>query len=293
MKPFALVIAGLILAQACPVSADFVVVPNALETVEGESYDIFPFGNFWGEPSARFQQVFDASQFADYLATGAFIIQVAFRPEGDGGWGFNFQFQDFVLSLSTTQKKPGQLSTNFSENVGPDEKIVWSGIIQTVCSWPDGRPSGFFLSIPFSYRPFFYQPALGNLLVDIRISTFLNAAETGLLDFTFQSHDAISFCYSTNVSNGWGRAQLGGLVTQFMTFPPPRLALSQTETNLVFEWFELPQGYMLEMTTNLSTTGNTVWQQIGQPSRTNFNVRMTLPLATNAPATFYRLRYAP
>ena len=87
MKPFALVIAGLILAQACPVSADFVVVPNALETVEGESYDIFPFGNFWGEPSARFQQVYDASQFADYLATGAFYYPGGLPSRRGGGLG--------------------------------------------------------------------------------------------------------------------------------------------------------------------------------------------------------------
>ena len=217
---------------------------------------------------------------------------MAFRPDGEVGWGFNFQFQDFVLSLSTTQKKPGQLSTNFSENVGPDELVVVSGHIQTICFWPDGRPSDFFLQIA-CIPPFFYQPALGNLLMDIRISTFLHAAETGPLDRTRMTYDATSYCSSTNVSNGWGQTYPGGLITQFMTFPPPRLALSQAKTNLVFEWFEFPQGYMLEMTTNLTTSGNTAWQQVGQPSRTNFNVRMTLPLATNAPATFYRLRYTP
>ena len=293
MKPFSLVIAGLILAQAGPVYPAFLVVPNALETVEGEGITSLPFRKNFGEPSARYQQVYAASQFADYLAEGAFIDQISFRADGDVGWGFELQLIDFSISLSTTQKEPGQLSTNFSENVGPDELVVRHGLIQTGCPGPPPRPARFGLDFYFSSQYFFYRPARGNLLVDMKINTFEQAWEAGELDESLTSLDAVSYCYATNVNSSSGRTFSRGLVTQFRLWPPPQLTLSQTASNLVFEWYFYPQEYILEMTTNLNPHGNSAWNQVGTPSRTNFNLRMTLPLATNAPAAFYRLRYAP
>lgn len=293
MKRYAVALAALILAQACPVYPAFLVVPNALETVEGEAITGIPFTRNYGEPSARYQQVYAASQFAGFLAEGAFIDEISFRPDGAVGWGFNFQFLDFSISLSTTQKNPGQLSTNFSENVGPDELVVRRGAIQTVCDGPWQRPAEFTLDLPFTFQRFFYRPAMGNLLVDMKINTFEQATEMGPLDGSLTSFDAVSFCYATNVNSSSGRTFSRGLVTQFSLYSPPQLTLSQTASNLVFEWYFYPQEYILEMTTNLNPHGNSAWKQVGTPSRTNFNVRITLPFATNAPAAFYRLRYAP
>jgi len=68
---------------------------------------------------------------------------------------------------------------------------------------------------------------------------------------------------------------------------PPTLTISQSGPDLVFSW-PLVSGFSLQSSTNL-TPGNWVTVTSPVPQITNGQWSVTLPLSTNADATFYRL----
>ena len=196
------------------------VVPNALETVPGNGSASVPFHVPIG--SARYQQVFDAAQFSGLGPAGAIITNIAFRAD-EGGQSFNTTLPDIQISLSTTTKVPDSLSPVFAANIGANETIVYGrGSLHIRTAGPAG-PSNFDIVVPLS-NPFFYQPAIGNLLLDVRNfagggTTFFDAQVT--LGDSISGVQAYTGDGSGSVNSTMGGTHTGGLVTLFEFTPVP------------------------------------------------------------------------
>src|SRR5262245_35421681 len=161
-----ILISVLFLATATVARADFIVVPNPLQTVEGNSSNAFPF-NTGTLPSQRYQQVYVASNFGslDLLM----IMAIAFRPEPNDT-PFLVTLPDVQINFSTTTRQPDDLSPLFSSNVGADDAVVVARgplSLSSAVSGPAQGPKDFDVVINLQ-NPFIYAPAKGNLLLDVR-----------------------------------------------------------------------------------------------------------------------------
>jgi hypothetical protein len=154
----------------------YVVAPNGLAGAEGNSDNGFPFTV---AETMRYQQVYAASQFGS-IAQGGMITAIAFRPDANYGYAFTHTIASIRIDLSTTTAGPGGLSLTFGNNVGTDDTTVFNGTLRlsSAYSGPAGGPKNFDILIPLS-TPFYYDPAQGNLLLDIR--NFSNGNSGGTL----------------------------------------------------------------------------------------------------------------
>ena len=156
-------------------SGGLIVVPNDAENQEGNDKSAVPFTILSGI-TARYQQVYSASQFTAIPSAGAFITSMYFRPDcvfNNGG----SQMTNLLINFSTTSKGPDQLSAIFAENVGADDQRVFGpgnliagGNGQSTNNCPHGLFTGDSLDGITLDMPFFYNPAAGNLLLDARVS---------------------------------------------------------------------------------------------------------------------------
>jgi phosphatidylinositol-3-phosphatase len=195
------------------------VVPNEWSTAQGDSGDLFPL--FSSKP-IRYQQVFDATQFSRLNPGGGLINHIAFRGHGPGV-PFTGTVAQLQVNLSTTSKTPDGLSSTFAENVGPDDTQVFSGPLQAAVTFT-GDPTNFEVVINF-VTPFYYDPAKGNLLLDVRnmqggTEVPPNDQE---LDGTDASGDSVSRVYNYGDVTATAAGQTGtrdekdsyGLITRF------------------------------------------------------------------------------
>ena len=199
-----------------PVAAQtsMLVVPNEVATVEGNSANAWPFNIGAASFRAqRYHQVYGASDFAS-LSGPQRITQIAFRPDSEAGAAFAATIPSIEIRLSTTTKAPDGLSAVFADNVGANDTVVYAGALSLSSSF-DGPPEGpkaFDIVINLQ-TPFNYDPAAGNLLLDVRVfsgtlTTFLDAHTTP---------DAVSRTYSISgdINDPLGIPDTVGLVTRF------------------------------------------------------------------------------
>jgi hypothetical protein len=114
----------------------------------------------------RIQQIYGAEQFPGHPIL---VRAIVWRPSPNYGHAFSTVIRKIQVNLSTTSTQEDQLSATFSDNVGPDDKIVFAGASELSSRFANG-PGGtkkFDMMIPLK-RPFLYDPSKGNLLVDIR-----------------------------------------------------------------------------------------------------------------------------
>jgi acid phosphatase len=138
------------------------VVPNEWSTAQADAGNLFPL---FSDKPMRYQQVFDAGQFSRLTPGGGLINRIAFRGHGPGT-PFTGTAPQLQVNLSTTSKSPDNLSSTFAENVGADDTQVFSGPFQAAVTF-SGNPTNFEVMINFT-TPFYYDPAKGNLLLDVR-----------------------------------------------------------------------------------------------------------------------------
>ncbi|MCH7805431.1 MAG: hypothetical protein IH937_15290, partial [Acidobacteria bacterium] len=90
---------------------------------------------------------------------------MAFTVDETVGAAFNSTLNDIQINLSTTTMTADNLSATFADNVGADETIVLNrGSLDLSSAGANGT---FDIVVHFD-TPFFYDPALGNLLLDVR-----------------------------------------------------------------------------------------------------------------------------
>jgi hypothetical protein len=114
----------------------------------------------------RYQQVISASEFS---GGAGWIKQILLRPDAVNGGAFSETLSSIQINLSTTSKKPSSLSQTFSQNVGNDDTVVYSGSLplSSAFSGPAGGPMNFDVVITLQ-TPFYYDSTAGNLLLDVR-----------------------------------------------------------------------------------------------------------------------------
>jgi hypothetical protein len=183
------------------------VVPNEWSTAQGDAGNLFPL---LSSQPIRYQQVFDASQFSRLNPGGGLINRIAFRGHGPGA-PFTATVSQLQVNLSTTSKSPDGLNSTFADNVGADDTQVFSGPLQTAVTFT-GDPTNFEVVIIFT-TPFYYDPAKGNLLLDVRNtqgSTEVPPLDQEL-DGTNATGDSVSRVYNYGNVTATAAGQTGGV----------------------------------------------------------------------------------
>ena len=264
----------------------------------GDTWTREPFAlNELNLTSCRYQQVYDADRFAAVLPDGLTITQVQFVVDNEFPRGFNTVFPDIQVDLSVTLRVPDQLSTNFSDNLGTNTVTVFPRGKLEMKS--DGGSGIIAPSIPLVV-PFFYKPALGNLLLDIRIylpNPQNPSGNPGVFDAFDLGSDSVSRVFSPDVNCPTGVADTRGLMTIFKVIPPstPRLLLFSFRTTgadpfLRLRWFRVPGNgnYTLQQSPVLGSGAS--WQPYGgivYSYEEYFETRV--PVNLNDTARFFRL----
>ena len=200
-----------------------VVVTSSNEFVEGDSVLSLPFNlTIDGKSSMRYQQVYANSEFG-FLFVPHLITQIAFRPDAGAGGAFSSTIDNIQINLSTTSREPDNLSPNFLSsdfllNVGADDTEVFSGSLALSSSFdgPPGGPKEFDIVIDLQ-QPFLYNPADGNLLLDVR--NFTGGTTTRFDRDLSASMRVLSSATTDGVADSTGAFASGGLVTRFTMFP--------------------------------------------------------------------------
>jgi hypothetical protein len=169
----------------------------------------------------RYQQVFQSTEFSAFGGP-ALITQIAFRPDAVSGNAFSSILPSVRIDISTTSAAPDALSSTFASNVGADDRMVYSGSLplSSAFTGPAEGPKTFDIVINLA-TPFFYDPAAGNLLLDVRN---FDGGSTTFFDVQLASGGSASRAFSTvtgSVDDPSGDADSTGLVTRFTASPVP------------------------------------------------------------------------
>jgi hypothetical protein len=206
MKKFSVLLALVWLLSAIPAAADVTV---GLPADQGHG-NFFPFGGVY---NAEYQQVYSSSQFSGPIT----ITNLEFFNTEDDSSATAMPSGNWQISLSTTSADWDTLSTSFSSNIGSDNTMVFNGNLSQ--PWTFGDTLSITLSTPFTY-----DPANGNLLMDVVGSGITDSSERIYFDTNgynnggFNGNTFLGRVYSSGtvyVDSGYG------LVTGFSTVPEP------------------------------------------------------------------------
>jgi hypothetical protein len=208
-KILPLVILNLALFGLQSAGAITIVAPNNLANAYGGAVNLAPFdiAGFYA-PSMRYQQMYDASQFGSIAAGGGYITQIAFRAASIDG-AFSATLPNIQFDLSTTANT--SLSSTFADNVGANDIEVFGGSWSFSSVGGAAGPSVFDIVLNLT-TPFFYNPADGNLVLDVRN---IGGGASAYFDDSFQAGEGVSRVYASDVSASTGASDNEGLVTQF------------------------------------------------------------------------------
>jgi hypothetical protein len=195
-------------------------VPAAVKQEDGNSNNCLPFSSecppgLFHAPTLRYQQVYSAAEFDAQDPVILKISEIRFRLNW---FPFRAQYSDFQINMSTTTAAPRELSQRFADNVGSDDFEVFSGRLKLETHASPTAPFLPEIEIHFE-SPFLYDPAAGNLLLDIRR---LSPARLGsqnvmaILDAHFGGNSiARVFAGAAEADRGFTDSLPGGLVTTF------------------------------------------------------------------------------
>lgn len=272
-----------------------IVVPNEMAESEGDVNNVFPIFEPGTRVYYRYQQIYLSSHFTNAGPRFA-IIGIAFRVEGGGGmpWGPSNAFNDYLgrilVKLSTTVRSIDGLSATYQENIGPDETTTFDGGLwfRSSIGWSTGpTPRPFEQTIPFR-TPFIYEPARGNLLVEIWNFAPIGVPNGEMLDACW-NNSAVSRVWgvhaeSTESVNGTPNSI--GLVTRFLLAPSLSVS-SNDSTNCTISWPVTDEVFVLEAASSLSSSSS--WQGVTN-SLSIVNGRNTLRFSFDSTSRFFRLR---
>src|SRR5262249_42341009 len=103
-----------------------VIVPSYSATNQIHASD-GSFSSIFREAS-----VYDSAEFPPYPIV---ISEIRFRPDIDAIGPFSTALSNVQFSLSTTQAKPDQLTSTFSENTGANNTVVYTGPLSVTTSF--------------------------------------------------------------------------------------------------------------------------------------------------------------
>lgn len=275
----------------------FLVVPNSATDKDGNSSTILPFTAYANTNfeviTVRYQQIFASSEFTNVPIGGSFITAFSFRADCTnrdtvGGFATNL-----VITLSTTQRKPDQLSRIFSENRGIDSISVLGPTNFGVSGNTVGcRLTGHTFSASDRVNlptPFFYDPSKGNLLLEITHAGFGTIkTPRGRIDLDSVNSVGDGTSRAVALSSDAESADIvdsEGLVTFFVQPPISRLTISLETNQVVLTWPTDPTVLRLQWSAKLGTGDD--WQDYAGEITTN-RIRRTARLS---PETLFSKRY--
>jgi hypothetical protein len=276
---FAFLLAAFFGSCVTELRAQVIVVPNALATNDGNTYGITPTG---GPTSVRENFVFNASQFSA-LSGPTYLTQFAWRPDIIPGPSGPRTVTLRIYASTTTRSVPG-LSTTFAQNIGADNTLVFSGTL----NWATGNLPGpgntrqFDVVFPFT-TPFLYDPAAGNLLLDIQFSANGQAIK---LDIVTGNDELSRKVVSTTSSNGTtGTFGSPAQVTQFTFQPPPLVTIRASQVEVC--WNSISNlTYQVQYRSDLTTN---VWTSLVDCVRSTGSTTCIVdPVVVGQPPRFYR-----
>jgi hypothetical protein len=198
----ALAASALLLAASNPARAQDVRFGGATEALG----NAFPFGNYHFLPANRYQQLYAASRFAGPVWIDAIRFENGSSArQGDPtaiGAG------EYLMRLGPTGRAENALATDFDANP--------AGALATFHAGAVG-PGGLRLA----GTPFLYDPARGNLLLDVTVLSQVDFSSLGL-DFSRSESDGTSRVFNTfplPFTPSVVRADAFGLITTFETRP--------------------------------------------------------------------------
>jgi len=164
----------------------------------------------------RYEQVYAASEFGSSPIT---ITGLAFRPDASTGSAFASTLANVTIKLSTTPATIQGISPTYAANEGGDLTTVFGGALSLSSSFmgPAAGPKNFDIIIPLQ-TSFLYNPALGNLLLEVQ--NFGGGSTTQFDAVGGGSSGLVSRVFNTdgNASAASGTTEVGGgLVTEFVT----------------------------------------------------------------------------
>jgi len=257
--------------------AQVIVVPNSLATKDGNGSGTSPSG----PASVRSLQIHDASQFGA-LSGPSFLTKIAYRPDrirGESGprsWTLR-------VYASTTSRSVAGLSTTFAKNLGTNNTLVFDGtvILKTGNLPGPGNTRQFDVVFPLT-TPFLYDPAAGNLLLDIHFE----ANGSSIRSDSVMGDPTVSSVINVGSSTGTSGSPVTPKVTQFTFEAPPLVTIraSQVEvcwnsiSNLTYQ-----VQYRSDLTTNMWTSLRDCVRSTGSTSC------ITDPIVVGQPQRFYRV----
>ena len=199
-----------------------VVSPGEFATTEMPNV-----ANLVGFPSYRLQQVYGAADFESLGPGPHSITRIDWRPGSEMTETISYPSDLFVMKFSTTQIDPGDVLDRIFDNIiGSGEQTVFDGpvTLTTENLGPAEGPKAFDYGLDLQ-TPFLYDPAAGNLLMDL---TVINGQGPLLLDFSFADTNTTSFHWTGTLGHESNVAalpedvggQTGGHVLQFTVAQP-------------------------------------------------------------------------
>jgi len=202
-----------LLGSAGQLLATPIVIPNANASTPGDTDNRFPFLVSGG---MRYQQVFASSQFPGPVV----LTEIDLRNGILTSAAFTSTISSILISLSTTSAAPDALSTTFASNIGANNTQVFNGSLTlSSANGPGpGDTHAFDIIIPFQ-TPFSYNPANGNLLLNVTNNSGANGVVGGDFFDAVNVVDSVSRVVGPEGMPGatTGTADTLGLIVQFQT----------------------------------------------------------------------------
>ena len=179
--------------------------------------------------STHFQQVFDASLFKDQLPEGGGNLgMLSFRVDGNVGYLWRGLITGVEIDLSTTTKSSVTLSPNFADNITsePFRLIVPTDRQDIGSGWRGDNVTPFFGPTFGLGRPFHYDPAKGNLLIDVKgLGLNLQKVDPNYIIALDGVHEAQNVAVwsvpGSDANAAQGQLVKDGLVTAFVFYSVP------------------------------------------------------------------------
>lgn len=258
--------------------AQTIVVPYEHSETDGNTINSSPSGDAGG---IRNMLLLDASQFLS-LTGPSYLTRFAYRPNGTPGPSGPRQ-ATLKIFASTTQRTVATLSRNFDENVGEDYALVFDGNLTLSSSNlpAAGNTLQFDIVFPLA-RPFRYDPAAGNLLLEVQIPESHGAA------FSWDAVQGSRAAAGVGGSTGATSGQFGSVipVVQLSFEPAPRVSIRPSQVEVC--WESIPNAtYRVEWSSK-PTPGE--WQTLVDCIRSSgTSACATDAVVVGEPHKFYRV----
>jgi hypothetical protein len=209
-----------VLALITLISLGFAVpVVNAATVTagSGDSISRYPIGLDPSSATSAFPDFGAGGTYQEVYASNAFsgpitITQIAFSSSSSLTSGPGTATYNFNLALSTTAAGPGGLSTDLAANRGNDFVQVFSGEHIANITKDDQ------FDVVINITPFTYDPANGNLLLDVTMNS--PTQFTGGTTLYFRAGNSSNTSRAYNPTGAGAATDSFGLFTRFTTLGP-------------------------------------------------------------------------